>query len=88
MSKSIKFILEPDAALSPTENIFLAGIFIREEVRNNSLVTMEIPRHLFEKLTKPEFNSYFSDLLLEANFQDEKIKIQIKDIDNFILTIN
>ena len=88
MNNLPRYILEPDAKLSPTENIFLASIFIREEIKNTAFITIQIPKYIYENLTKIEFNSYFSDLLLDGKFKDEQIEIQIKDIEKFHLLIN
>lgn len=82
------YILEPDAKLSPAENLFLASIFIREEIKNTAFITIQIPKYIFENLTKLEFNNYFSDLLLDGKFTDEQIGIQVKDIEKFHLLIN
>ena len=88
MTNLPRYILEPDEKLSPAENLFLASIFIREEIKNTAFITIQIPKYVYENLTKLEFNNYFSDLLLDDKFKDEQIEIQIKDIENFHLLIN
>jgi hypothetical protein len=80
--------LFPDSELDSAENIFLVGIYIREEVNINSSFTLQIPKFIFESLDKSDFNIYFSDLLLDANFLDKNIKIEIKDARYFRLTIH
>jgi hypothetical protein len=61
MTNLPRYILEPDAKLSPAENLFLASIFIREEIKNTAFLTIQIPKYVYENLTKLEFNNYFSD---------------------------
>ena len=80
--------LFPDSELDSAENIFLVGIYIREEVNINSSFTLQIPKFIFESLDKSDFNIYFSDLLLDENFLDKNIKIEIKDARYFRLTIH
>jgi hypothetical protein len=88
MSKLLEYILIPDANLSAAENMFLVGIFIREEVKNTANLTIHIPKSLFESITNVEFNDYFSDLLLDANFKDSKIQILIQEVEKFRLLIH
>jgi hypothetical protein len=80
--------LLPDPDLDATENIFLVSIYIREEININSSFTLQIPKFIFESLNKSDFNIYFSDLLLAANFLDKNMKIEIKDANYFKLTLH
>jgi hypothetical protein len=88
MNNLFEYDLFPDPDLDAAENIFLVSIYIREEVNINSSFTLQIPKFIFESLIKSDFNIYFSDLLLAANFQDKNMKIEIKDAGYFRLTLH
>jgi hypothetical protein len=88
MNNLFEYDLFPDPDLDSAENIFLVSIYIREEININSSFTLQIPKFIFESLNKSDFNIYFSDLLLAANFLDKNMKIEIKDASYFRLTLN
>jgi hypothetical protein len=88
MNNLSEYDLFPDPDLDPAENIFLVSIYIREEININSSFTLQIPKFIFESLNKSDFNIYFSDLLLAANFLDKNMKIEIKDASYFRLTLH
>jgi hypothetical protein len=88
MNNLFEYDLFPDPALDAAENIFLVSIYIREEININSSFTLQIPKFIFESLNKSDFNIYFSDLLLAANFLDKNMKIEIKDASYFRLTLH
>jgi hypothetical protein len=88
MNNLFEYDLFPDPDLDPAENIFLVSIYIREEININSSFTLQIPKFIFESLNKSDFNIYFSDLLLAANFLDKNMKIEIKDASYFRLTLH
>jgi len=80
MNNLFEYDLFPDPDLDAAENIFLVSIYIREEININSSFTLQIPKFIFESLNKSDFNIYFSDLLLAANFLDKNMKIEIYKI--------
>lgn len=88
MNNFVEYDLIPDPGLDATENMLIVGIYIREEVRTNSSFTLQIPKFVYENLSKTDFNVYFSDLLLDASFLDRNIKIEIKDASFFRLIIH
>jgi hypothetical protein len=88
MNNLFEYDLLPDSNLDPAENIFLVSIYIREEVKINSSFTLQIPKFIFENLKKTDFNIYFSDLLLAANFLEKNMKIEVKDASYFRLTLH
>jgi hypothetical protein len=88
MNNLFEYDLFPDPVLDAAENIFLVSIYIREEININSSFTLQIPKFIFESLNKSDFNIYFSDLLLAANFLDKNMKIEIKDASYFRLTLH
>jgi hypothetical protein len=88
MNNLFEYDLLPDSNLDAAENIFLVSIYIREEININSSFTLQIPKFIYESLKKSDFNIYFSDLLLAANFLDKNMKIEIKDAGYFRLTLH
>ena len=88
MNNLFEYDLLPDSNLDAAENIFLVSIYIREEININSSFTLQIPKFIYESLKKSDFNIYFSDLLLAANFLDKNMKIEIKDATYFRLTLH
>jgi hypothetical protein len=83
----MKINLRINSALSPAANLFLLGTFIREEISNNQIIELVIPRMIHTKISKNEFNQYFSDFLIEGGFHESKITIKIQDLSCFQLTL-
>jgi hypothetical protein len=78
---------EINSSLSNTANLFLLGTFIREEISNNEVIELVIPKSVFTTISKHDFNQYFSDFLIESGFHESRINIKIQDLNYFQLII-
>jgi len=76
-----------NASLSHTANLFLLGTFIREEISNNEIIELVIPKPVYATISKNDFNQYFSDFLIEGGFSESRITIKIQDLNYFQLII-
>jgi len=83
----MKITFQINPALSPTGSLFLFGTFIREEISNNQIIELVIPRLIYTSVSKNEFNQYFSDFLIEGGFHESRITIKIQDLNYFRLTL-
>lgn len=83
----MKITFSINSASSPTASLFLFGTFIREEISTNQIIELVIPRLIYAKISKNEFNQYFSDFLIEGGFHESKITIKIQDLSYFQLTL-
>ena len=72
---------------SPTANLFLLGTFIREEISNNEIIELVIPKPVYATISKNDFNQYFSDFLIEGGFSESRITIKIQNLNYFQLII-
>lgn len=72
--------LHPDENLSHASNLFLCALYIREELRHYTKILIQIPTRIYENVSKDDFNTYFSDPLIDQGFTDTNLKIEIKDI--------
>lgn len=84
----MKFKLLADNSLEPAANIFILATFIREEISNDKKIEIIIPQFIFTKLSNSEFNDYFSDILIDGNFNENDITIKIQEITNFEITVS
>lgn len=84
----MKISLSVDNSLQPAANIFILGTYIREEIPNDRNIEITIPQSIYTKLLKSEFNDYFSDILLDGNFSENKITIKIQEISNFEIIVS
>ena len=80
MDSNAAITLLPDVNLPDTSNLFLAGLYIREELRQFKQINIQIPTKLYENVNKVDFNTYFSDPLIDQGFTDLNLKIEIKEI--------
>lgn len=80
MGSDITIILHPDQKLSDTSNLFLCALYIREELKQYSKINVQIPTKIYENVNKKDFNTYFSDPLIDQGFTDASIKIEVKDM--------
>jgi hypothetical protein len=78
---------EINSSLSNTANLFLLGTFIREEISNNEVIELVIPKSVFTTISMHDFNQYFSDFLIESGFHESRINIKIQDLNYFQLII-
>ncbi|MCE7526939.1 hypothetical protein LZT21_04930 [Polynucleobacter sp. IMCC 30228] len=46
---------------------------------------MQIPANIYRSVSKNDFNTFFSDPLIDLGLTDSDIKIEIKDIPNIEL---
>ena len=79
------FTLIPDEHLSGSNNLFLCALFIREELRKYKQIKVRIPANIYSNVSKNDFNTFFSDPLIDLGLTDSDIKIEIKDIRNIEL---
>ncbi|WP_233989614.1 hypothetical protein [Polynucleobacter sp. IMCC 30228] len=79
------FTLIPDDHLSGSNNLFLCALFIREELRKFRQIKVQIPANIYRSVSKNDFNTFFSDPLIDLGLTDSDIKIEIKDIPNIEL---
>jgi len=80
MDSNITIVLHTDQNLSDASNLFLCALYIREELRQYTKIIIEIPTNIYENISKADFNTYFSDPLIDQGFTDTNLKIEIKDI--------
>jgi len=78
---------QSNSSLSHTANLFLLGTFIREEISNNEIIELVIPKLIYSTISKSDFNQYFSDFLIEGGFHESRITIKIQDLNYFQLII-
>ena len=50
---------------------------IKDLYKNGMFLEITIPKKIINNLNKEEFNSYFTDILLDAKISDNLIKIQV-----------
>jgi predicted lactoylglutathione lyase len=83
----MKINLSVDESLQPAANIFILGTYIREEIPNDRKIEIIIPQSIYIKLLKSEFNDYFSDVLIDGNFNESNIVIKIQETTNFEIIV-
>jgi len=88
MDSNISITLHPDQNLSHASNLFLCALYIREELRQYKKIIIEIPTKIYENVSKADFNTFFSDPLIDQGFTDSNLKIEIKDIAIIKLSAN
>jgi len=76
------FTLIPDPTLSNSNNLFLSALFIREELKKHKQIMVQIPSNIYSNMSKDDFNTFFSDPLIDQGITDSSIKIEIKEISN------
>jgi hypothetical protein len=84
----MKINLSVDNSLQPAANIFILGTYIREEIPNDRKIVIIIPQSIYKKLLKSEFNDYFSDVLIDGNFNENNITIKIQETSNFEIIVS
>ena len=84
----MKINLLVDESLQPAVNIFILGTYIREEIPNDRKIEITIPQSIYIKLSKSEFNDYFSDVLIDGNFNESNITIKIQEKNNFEIIVS
>ena len=84
----MKINLLIDDSLQPAANIFILGTYIREEIPNDRKIEIIIPQTIYTKLLRSEFNDYFSDILIDGNFNENNITIKIQEVSSFEIIVS
>ena len=84
----MKINLLIDDSLQPAANIFILGTYIREEIPNDRKIEIIIPQRIYTKLLRSEFNDYFSDILIDGNFNENNITIKVQEVSRFEIIVS
>jgi hypothetical protein len=82
--------LEITNAISAQGNLLIFSVFLKQFNKKNMKLEVIIPSKIINLLDAklPEFNIFFSDILLDSGFLDENLNISISNIDYFSVKIN
>jgi hypothetical protein len=71
------YCLTPSEDISNQGNLLIFAMSIKDLYKNGMFLEITIPKKIINNLSKEEFNSYFTDILLDAKISDNLIKIQV-----------
>lgn len=78
-------IMTPSEELSDKGNLLIFSMYIKEIYKPGINLNITIPNSIVSKLSKQEFNFFFTDLLLDAKISDNNLRINVTDSPNFLV---
>lgn len=75
--------------ISTQGNLLIFSVFLKELYKKNIKLEITIPKKITDSLNKStfEFNTFFTDILLDAGFIEENLNITVSNINHFFVKI-
>jgi hypothetical protein len=77
------FSLLPSEDLSAQINLLFFAVSIKEFYKKNMTLELTIPNSVMSGLDGNDFNTFFSDILLDSTIPDEKLIIKVTQSEVF-----
>jgi hypothetical protein len=81
------YALLPTKELSAQINLLFFAISVKEFYKKNMALELTIPSTIMQELNEKDFNTFFSDILLDSKIPDEKLVIKVDQSDAFKLRL-
>jgi hypothetical protein len=86
MSKD-DYALLPTTELSAQVNLLFFAVSVKEFYKKNMALEITIPNTIMRRLDEKDFNTFFSDILLDSKIPDEKLIIWVDQSETFKLRL-
>jgi len=77
------FSLLPSEDLSAQINLLFFAVSVKEFFKKNMTLELTIPNSVMSGLDGNDFNTFFSDILLDSKIPDEKLVIKVTQSEAF-----
>ena len=81
------YALLPTKELSAQVNLLFFAISVKEFYKKNMALELIIPSTIMRELNEKDFNTFFSDILLDSKIPDEKLVIKVDQSEAFKLRL-
>lgn len=86
MSKD-DYALLPTTELSAQVNLLFFAVSVKEFYKKNMALEITVPNTIMRGLDEKDFNTFFSDILLDSKIPDEKLIIRVDQSETFKLRL-
>lgn len=86
MSKN-NYALLPTKELSAQVNLLFFAVSIKEFYKKNMALELTIPNAIMSAINGNDFNTFFSDILLDSKIPDENLVIMVDQSETFKLRL-
>ena len=81
------YALLPTTELSAQVNLLFFAVSVKEFYKKNMALELTIPSRIMRALNEKDFNTFFSDILLDSKIPDEKLVIKVDQSEAFKLRL-
>ena len=81
------YSLLPTKELSTQVNLLFFAVSIKEFYKKNMTLELTIPNAIMNGLNGNDFNTFFSDILLDSKIPDENLVIKVDQSETFKLRL-
>lgn len=81
------YALLPTTELSAQVNLLFFAVSVKEFYKKNMTLELTIPSTIMRALNEMDFNTFFSDILLDSKIPDEKLVIKVDQSEAFKLRL-
>ena len=81
------YALLPTTELSAQVNLLFFAVSVKEFYKKNMTLELTIPSTIMRGLNEKDFNTFFSDILLDSKIPDEKLVIKVDQSEAFKLRL-
>ncbi len=81
------YALLPTTELSAQVNLLFFAVSVKEFYKKNMTLELTIPSTIMRALNEKDFNTFFSDILLDSKIPDEKLVIKVDQSEAFKLRL-
>lgn len=81
------YALLPTTELSAQINLLFFAVSVKEFYKKNMALELTIPSTIMRALNEKDFNTFFSDILLDSKIPDKKLIIKVDQSEAFKLRL-
>ena len=81
------YALLPTTELSAQVNLLFFAVSVKEFYKKNMALELTIPSRIMRALNEKDFNTFFSEILLDSKIPDEKLVIKVDQSEAFKLRL-
>jgi hypothetical protein len=83
-----QYVLSLSESVSAHGNLLIFAMSVKNFYKKGMYLEVTLPNKIISKLSKDDFNTFFTDILLDAKISDDNLNIIVTPNDHFVVKAN